>query len=116
MSALDGLTPAKAGGMTVLLGVVNPKNLIFIVGGAAAIAQTGVSSGDQVIAWTVFTLIATVGVAAPLVIYFAMGARAASILDGLKTWMARNNTAVMAVLCLIIGIKLVGDAITGLSS
>jgi Sap, sulfolipid-1-addressing protein len=64
----------------------------------------------------VFVLIATVGVAAPLVIYFAMGPRAEKVLEGLKTWMAHNNTAVMAVLCLIIGVKLVGDAITGLSS
>jgi succinate dehydrogenase hydrophobic anchor subunit len=45
-----------------------------------------------------------------------MGDRAASILDGLKDWMAQNNTAVMAVLCLIIGVKLVGDAISGLSA
>jgi hypothetical protein len=30
--------------------------------------------------------------------------------------MARNNTAVMAVLLLIIGIKLVGDAISGLAA
>jgi len=116
MSALDDLTPLKAGGLAVLLGTINPKNLLFIVGGAAAVAQTGVSTGDQVVAWIVFTLIASVGVAAPLVIYFVMGDRAASILDGLKTWMARNNTAVMAVLCLIVGVKLVGDAITGLSS
>ena len=44
-----------------------------------------------------------------------MGARAAATLEGLKTWMARNNTTVLAVLCLIIGVKLIGDAITGLA-
>ena len=36
------------------------------------------------------------------------------MLDGLKTWMARNNTAVMAVLCLIVGVKLIGDGISAL--
>jgi hypothetical protein len=116
MGALDSLTPVKSGGLAIFLGTINPKNLLLIVGGAAAVAQTGVSTGDQVVAWVVFTLIATIGVAAPLVVYFAMGDRAAPILDGLKTWMVRNNTAVMAVLCLIIGVKLIGDAITGLSS
>jgi hypothetical protein len=116
MGALDSLAPVKAGGLAVFLGTINPKNLLLIVGGAAAVAQTGVSTGDQAVAWIVFTLIATIGVAAPLVVYFAMGERAASVLDGLKTWMVRNNTAVMAVLCLIIGVKLIGDAITGLSS
>jgi hypothetical protein len=115
MSALDGITPVKAGGLAILLGTINPKNLLLIVGGAAAVAQTGVSAGDQTVAWVVFTLIATIGVAAPLVVYFVMGDRAPAILEELKEWMARNNTAVMAVLCLVIGVKLFGDAITGLS-
>ena len=116
MGMLDGMSTAKAGGLAFVLSALNPKNLIFIVGGAAVVAQAGLSTGNQVVAWIVFTLIATIGVAAPLVIYFAMGARAASILDGLKSWMAQNNTAVMGVLCLIIGVKLVGDAISGLST
>src|ERR1700741_564539 len=68
MGALDAFTPAKAAGAGLLLGTVNPKNLIFIVGGVAAVAQTGVSGGDQAIAWAVFTVIASLGVGAPVVI------------------------------------------------
>ena len=68
------------------------------------------------VAWAVFTLIASLGVGAPVVIFFALGDRAAKLLDQLKTWMARNNTAIMAVLCLIIAVKLIGDAVTGFSS
>jgi Sap, sulfolipid-1-addressing protein len=116
MGALDGITPMKAAGLAVLLSAVNPKNLVFIVGGATAVAQTDVSGREQVLAWTVFTLIATIGVAAPMVVYLFMGDRAARILDGLKSWMTHNNTAVMAVLCVIIGVKLVGDAISGFSA
>jgi threonine/homoserine/homoserine lactone efflux protein len=115
MGALDNFTPSKAAGAAVLLGTVNPKNLLFIVGGAAAVAQTGIPAGQQAAAWAVFCLLASLGVATPLVIYFAMGKRAAGMLEGLKTWMATHNTAVMAVLCLIVGVKLVGDAITGFS-
>ena len=116
MSALDGMTPLKSAGLAVVLGTINPKNLLLIVGGAAAIAQTGVSTGDQVVAWIVFTLIASIGVAIPMVIYLVMGDRAAGTLNGLKTWMARNNTAILAVLLLIIGVKLIGDSITGLAA
>jgi threonine/homoserine/homoserine lactone efflux protein len=116
MGALDNFTPPKAAGTAVLLGSVNPKNLLFIIGGAAVVAQTGIGGGEQAGAWAVFCVLASLGVAAPVVIYFAMGERAAGLLDELKTWMARNNTAVMAVLCLIVGVKLVGDAITGFSA
>ena len=50
----------------------------------------------------------------PVAIYFALGARAERVLDDLKSWMAAHNAAIMAVLCLVIGAKLIGDAITGL--
>jgi hypothetical protein len=35
------------------------------------------------------------------------------VLGSLKNWMARNNRAVMAVLLLVIGAKLIGDGISG---
>jgi hypothetical protein len=75
-----------------------------------------VSGGEQAVVWLTFTLIAAVGVAIPVVKYFAMGARAAGVLDRLKTWMIHNCSVVMAVLCLVIGAKLVGDAISGFST
>ena len=95
---------------------VNPKNLLIIIAAGVAVAQTGISSGSQAIAWTVFTIVAAIGVAAPVVIYFALGDRAKAILDGLKVWLIRHNTAVLAVLFLIIGFKLIGDAITGFAA
>lgn len=49
-----------------------------------------------------------------MVIYFALGARAGAILERLKAWMGHNNAVIMAVLCLVIGAKLIGDGIAGL--
>lgn len=115
MKTIDRFTPAKAAGMGALLAVVNPKNLILLVGGAAAIAQTGASSGDQAAALAVFIVIATIGVAAPIAIKFLMGRRATQLLAELHDWMIRENSTIMAVICLVIGVKLLGDAISGLS-
>src|SRR5262249_21970510 len=80
MGALDGFTPAKAAVAGVALSLANPKNLLLIVGGATALAQFGLSTGDEAISWIVFTVIASIGVGAPVAIYFGMGDRAASIL------------------------------------
>jgi hypothetical protein len=113
MGAIDTFTAPKALGAGALLSGANPKNLLLAVGAAAAILQTGVSGGDQAIAYAVFALLGTVGVAAPVVIFFVLGDRASPILDGLKTWMARNNAVIMSVLLLVIGAKLIGDAISG---
>jgi hypothetical protein len=45
-----------------------------------------------------------------------MGQRATKILGGLHDWMLRENATIMAVICLVIGAKLIGDAITALAS
>jgi Sap, sulfolipid-1-addressing protein len=116
MRALDTFAPPKALGAGAVLSGVNPKNLILTVGAAAAIAQTGAATGSQIAALAVFAVIGSLGVGAPVAIYFGMGERSEQILGGLKDWMARNNTAVMAVLCLVIGAKLIGDAVGALAA
>jgi Sap, sulfolipid-1-addressing protein len=116
MGALDGFGPAKALGAGALLSGLNPKNLLLAVGAAAAIAGTGISTGRQAGAYAVFALLGTVGVAVPVAIYFALGERSREPLDRLKAWMAGHNAVIMAVLCLVIGAKLIGDAISELSS
>jgi threonine/homoserine/homoserine lactone efflux protein len=116
MGALDSFGPLKAGGAGLLLSGVNPKNLLLVIAGATAIAQAGLSGGRQAAALVIFILIASVGVGAPVVLYFALGERSRERLDSLKGWMARNNAVIMAVLLLLIGVKLLGDGISTLSS
>jgi threonine/homoserine/homoserine lactone efflux protein len=115
MQAIDTFAPGKALAMGALLSGVNPKNLLLTVAAAAAIAQTGIDTGQQAVALAVFVAIGTLGPGLPVAIYFALGTRAKPVLDDLKLWMAAHNAAIMAVLCLVIGAKLIGDAITGLS-
>lgn len=116
MKTVDKFTAVKSVGMAVLLSDVNPKNLILVLGAGAAIAQTGASTGSQAVALVVFVAIATLGVAAPVAIYYLMGERATTVLGELHDWMARENTTIMAVICLVIGAKLIGDAISGLAT
>jgi hypothetical protein len=81
---------------------------------AAAIAQTGIAGGEQAVALAVFVLIASMGSRPPIVICFALGGRAGPLLERLKNWLSQNNAVIMAVLMVIIGVKLIGDAISGL--
>lgn len=115
MAAIDSFTPVKALGLAVLLGAVNPKNLLLAVSGGAAIGSA--AGGDVAVSITaavVFAVVASLGVATPVVIYVSMGTRAAALLDGLKTWLIHNNAVVMAVLLLVIGAKMIGDGISAL--
>jgi len=114
MKSVDTFTPTRAAAIAVALAAVNPKNLILTVGAAAAIAQTGTGAGGQAVALAVFVVLGTLGVGAPVAISVFMGERSTRLLGELHDWMARENTTIMAVLCLVIGAKLIGDAITAL--
>ena len=116
MSTIDKTTPVAAVGLAAVMSGANPKNLLLAVAGAAAIAGTGISGGEQAIAYLIFALIATLGVGIPVGIYFAMGTRSEALLAGLKDWMSAHNAVIMSVLCLVIAAKLIGDAITGLAA
>jgi threonine/homoserine/homoserine lactone efflux protein len=115
MKTIDTFTPGRSVAMGVALSAVNPKNLLLTVSAATAIAQTGASAVNQAVALAVFIVIATLGVGAPVAIYYLMGHRATRILAGLHDWMARENATIMAVICLLIGAKLIGDAISALT-
>ncbi len=61
-------------------------------------------------------MIASLGVAVPVVVSIAFGDRAAAILEPLKSWLIRRSAVIMGVLLLLIGSTLIGDAIAGFSS
>jgi threonine/homoserine/homoserine lactone efflux protein len=115
MRTIDSFTPGRSIAIGGALSGINPKNLLLTVAAAAAIAQTGVDTGEQAVALAVFIAVGTLGPGAPVAIYFVLGDRARRLLDELKAWMGAHNAAIMAVLCLVIGAKLIGDGISGLA-
>ena len=108
MSKIDTMKPAAAIGLGFLLSAVNPKNLLLIAGSAVTISQADLSSTDTTIVVAVFTLIGACTVAIPTLGYLFLGAKIQPRLDGAKTWLSANNTTVMAVLLLVIGVSLFG--------
>ena len=114
MRALDSLTVVGAAGMGVLLSALNPKNLVLAVAGAAAIAQQDLPAGQAAGALAVMVAIGTLGVTVPLAMTLVLGARGDAALGSVKDWMVRNNGLIIAVVALIFGVSLVGDAISAL--
>lgn len=115
MSAIDGFTPGRAGAIGVGLSAVNPKNLILTIGAAATVAQGGLAIGDAVIGLTVFVVVASLTIAAPVVMYVTGGERAAGVLDEWKAWLSQNNAVVMIVLLVVFGVVLFSQGLRGLT-
>jgi len=115
MRALDSFTPTRSLAVGALLSGVNPKNLILNATAAAGIAATGLAGAQQAVVLVVLIIVGSLGVMAPVGVYFAMGDKAAPVLGGWKTWLAANNATVMMVLFLVFGVTLIGKGISGLS-
>lgn len=116
METIDTFSPPKALGMAFVFAVLNPKNLLLLVGAATAIAQTGVTSGEQAVALAVFVIVGSLGPGIPVAIYFFMKDRATELLEDMRDWLAKENATIMSVLCLVIGAKVIGDAISALAA
>lgn len=111
MGAIDGFGTGKSFGMGFMLSALNPKNLLLVAAAAVAISTSGLSTGEEVGALLVFTLIAASTVAVPVIGYLIAGDRADSALAKAKDWLIQNNSVVMAILLLVFGVSLIGDAI-----
>jgi threonine/homoserine/homoserine lactone efflux protein len=115
MRAMDTFTPVKSAQLGLALTVLNPKNLLLVAVAALEIADFGLSTAHEIVVLGVFVLIASVGVLLPVVAAVALGARSRGPLEGIREWMVQYNAVIMTVLFLLIGAKLIGDAIAGLS-
>lgn len=115
MNAVDKFTASRAAALAVGLSVINPKNLVLVISAAGAIASTGGSTAEQFGELLLFTLIATIGVGVPVILYFAMGERSKAPLDRLKVWMVTRNAVIMTVICALIGALLIAEGTGELS-
>ena len=114
MGTIDRFTAGKSFVLGIALSGVNPKNLALTLAAAASIAQAGLSGGESAIAVAIFVLIGSVTVAGPVIFYLVVP-DSAGPLGSIKQFMSEHNAVIMFVLLLVLGAKLLGNGIAGLS-
>jgi hypothetical protein len=84
------------------------------IAAGVTIGGAGLAAGGAITALAVFTVIAASTVLVPVLAYVLARKRMQHPLDELKTWLQANNTAVMSVLLLVIGVALFGKGLGAL--
>jgi hypothetical protein len=115
MAAIDSFTAGRAFGLSALLAGLSPKNLGLALAAALSIGQAGLSGAQPWVALATFVLLASISIALPVLYYVIAGQSAKKTLNSWKAWLTANNATVMFVLLLVFGVKLVGDALGGLT-
>ena len=116
LAAIDRFTVGKSLGLGALLSGVNPKNLALTAAAAASIAQAGLSGGGTAVSIAVFVIIGSLTVAGPVLFYLVAPKKAAGPLESIKHFMAVHNAVIMMVVLLVLGAKVLGQGIGGVSA
>lgn len=114
MQRVDTMHPGRAFVLAVLLGGVNPKNLLMNVAAAAVLASASLPAADEAVAIVLFTAVASISVAVAVAYRLLAGERGEATLERMRGWLAANNATVMSILFLVLGAKILGDGISGL--
>ena len=116
MAGIATFTAGKSFTTGLVVGAVNPKNIVVSLGAAMTISTAALGAGEDVATVVVYALVGSAGVAAPLLVAITLGDRSSAVLDSWKAWLTQNNAVVMAVLFAVIGGVLIGKGVSGLSS
>jgi hypothetical protein len=110
-AAVESASPAKAFGVGAVLAVANLKSLPLAISGGVAIAQGGVTGATASAAVTLFGVLSSLGVIAPVLALLVLGDRARGGLGNLKAWLLANNSTILIVLFTVIAAKLLGSGL-----
>mgnify|MGYP001241908415 CR=1 FL=1 len=87
---------------------------LLVLSGAVTIATATLLPLAQLGALVVFTLVGSLGVAAPLLASLLLGERANAPLLRSKAWMMRNNATIMAVVLAVLGVVVTANGVAKL--
>jgi threonine/homoserine/homoserine lactone efflux protein len=116
MQGIDALAPAMALVLGLALSGVNPKNFVLSAAAGSSVAQTGASTADAIVALVVFVVLGSITIWLPVGYALIRKEQARARLDEMKSWLAANNTAVMAVLLLVFGVVLIAKGLAPITS
>lgn len=111
MSKIDAMKVPAVIVLAFALAAVNPKNLLVAAAAGGTIGRSGLPLGTVLVMTLVFTLIAALSVAVPVVFAVSAPKKAATVLTGIRTWLTANNATIMTVVLALLAAQVIGKGI-----
>jgi len=109
MGALDSMSP----GLAFVLGAFLP-NYVFVVAAVSELLQAGLSQGGLGLAALAFIVVASLGVAAPLLVRAARGERSPETFHRWRDWLTAHGSDVGSLVLAVVAVALVVKGLVGL--
>ena len=114
VTSLESASPLSALGIGAAMAGLNPKNVVFSVSAAVAIAEWQLSNRDNLILLVVYAVVGSIGVLVPAIWGMAGGESASATLQEWRVWLARNYNILMGIVFLIFGVLVLTKGVSGL--
>lgn len=114
MRSFSTMRPRRAAITGLVLTVVRLEVLLMCLAAGLAIGTSHHDDVDKLMAALVFLAVAASTVAIPILAYVAAGHRLDDLMERVKTWMEKNNAAMLAVILVLIGLMVLHNGIRGL--
>lgn len=115
LAAAESMSAGRALALGFALAAANPKNLVLVVAGATAIAEATPVPAQQAVAFVAFTLVGSLGVAAPVIVTVVLGDRADDVLTATDAWMTRHSATIVSLVLMGLGGLVVLNGIIALA-
>ena len=116
MASINSVAPAKAALLGAALSGANPKNLALTLAASAAIANAELDGADTALAIFAFVAIGSITVVGAVAFHVVAPTASARPLGAVRQFMGDNNVTIMMVILVLLGVKLIGDALAGVWS
>jgi len=101
LASLETIGTLRSSIIGFLLSAAHPKNTLLSAAGAAAIEASAPDAAIQYMALVLFSLIASLGIVAPIAAYLISRRKVVALLGRWKDWLIRNNLNILVTLLLV---------------
>jgi threonine/homoserine/homoserine lactone efflux protein len=115
MQRIESATPRKAVRLAVVLAYANPKVLLLTAAAGLSIGAADLDTGSTALAIALFTGVAAISVAVPVLLYAVLGERMLGPLTRVRDWLERNNAVVMSIVITVIGVMVLVEGLSGVT-
>ena len=114
MHRIETATPRTALRLAVLLAYANPKVLLMTAAAGLSIGAAELDTTATGVAIAVFTVVASLSIAVPVLLYAVLGERMLGPLTRMRDWLEQHSAFIMSIVILVIGVMVLVEGISGL--
>ncbi|EAG0205752.1 GAP family protein [Listeria monocytogenes] len=107
---MSNIKPGGAMIFAFVLSAVNPKNMLLSLTAGVSVGALNLAGVQETTATIIFGIIACCSIYIPTIAFLLAGSRLNNALDSTRKWLIQNNSVIMAVLFLFIGLSVISKA------